>query len=69
MINPILIDDTKLIQWIENDKVVPGPASPGDVNQFYIIVPPLQTFVNTSTAPEIPPATACRGFIVRRTSP
>jgi hypothetical protein len=60
----VLVDEitAKLIQWIETDKVVPAPASPDDVNQFYIIVPPLQTFFNYFNGASDPTGNGVQGF-------
>lgn len=51
-----LVDEiTKtLTKWIKVDKTVPAPPSDNDVNQIYLIVPPLQTlllFFNTAGDP------------------
>jgi hypothetical protein len=61
--NTLVDEITKqLIKWIMTDKIVPPPLSDDDINQFYIIVPPLQTQIKIFNNASDPTGNGVQGF-------
>jgi len=59
-----LVDEItkQLIKWIKEDRIVPAPPSDDDVNQLYIIVPPLQTQIKFFNTDGDPTGNGVQGF-------
>jgi hypothetical protein len=53
----------RLIEWIKDPTTgVPPPPSPDDINQFYIIIPPRQTHIETYNDSKDPHGFGIQGF-------
>jgi hypothetical protein len=59
-----LVDEItkQLIKWIKEEKIVPAPQSDDDTNQFYLIVPPLQTQIEFFNGAGDPTGNGVQGF-------